>query len=258
MNDYRNINELLTNTKANKSAFVDYLLEYVDGDYHCLDKIADNEIFAFSSFAFKFKHIFALAILLKIHEKIDTSNYTNSFSEEFQTIIQQEYEEFGNLLFYIRHSLPKDLIFYNCQKYINGNGIIQNKWKYPNDILDDLKNQQIILNSKQHMMREENEELLCLLEEAKKELNENKLKMEEKMKDFDDLCHMLDVAKIELEENKLHMKKIENENDELRHLLEDAKKELVEKKLKEDKIKKLITELPLSVYNLAILSKMKK
>lgn len=137
MNDYKDLEELISQTETNKSAFVDYLLEYVDGDYHCLDGSADNEISAFSTFTHTFKHIYALAILLKLQEKFDNSKFAMSFSDEFKNEIKLECEEFGNILFYIRQSLPSDILYENCVKYKRGNGIISNKWSYLNDILDD-------------------------------------------------------------------------------------------------------------------------
>lgn len=136
MTDFKNISDLISSTEANKSAFVDYLLEYVEGDYQCLDGSASNEILAFSSFALKFKHIYALAILLKLQEATDTSNFAKAFSDEFQINIKKESEELVNLLFYIRHSLPEDLFYKNCDKFKYGNGIIQNEWNYPYDIID--------------------------------------------------------------------------------------------------------------------------
>ena len=171
MNDYKDINDLISSTDTNKSAYVDYLLEYAEGDYHCLDGSADNEILAFSSFAIKFKHIYALAILLKLQESIDTSKFAKAFSYDFQIIIKKESEELENLLFYIRHSLPEDFFRNNCDKFKNGNGIIQNKWNYPYDIIE-MQEKQIEMQEKQirYLMEEcqgeRFQERICVLLET--------------------------------------------------------------------------------------------
>lgn len=190
MNDYKDINDLISSTETNKSAYVDYLLEYAEGDYHCLDGSADNEILAFSSFALKFKHVYALAILLKLQETTDTSKFAKAFSDEFQINIKIESEELENLLFYIRHSLPEDLFHNNCVKFKNGNGIIPDKWNYPYDIIEHqektielLEHELSIIEDKYHgIIDEQNSiidklrhELLITTEKLEKERSERQL-----------------------------------------------------------------------------------
>lgn len=201
MNDYKDINDLISSTEANKSAYVDYLLEYAEGDYHCLDGSADNEILAFSSFALKFKHVYALAILLKLQETTDTSKFAKAFSNEFQINIKIESEELENLLFYIRNSLPEDLFHNNCDKFKNGNGIIKNKWNYPYDIIEMQEKQ--IRYLMEECQGERFQERIC-------DLRQTLLVMENKLEDLK--------RRLEIEENKCAYYK---------HSLVDIKDQLV-------------------------------
>ena len=235
MNDYKDINDLISSTEANKSAYVDYLLEYVEGDYHCLDGSADNEIFAFSSFALKFKHIYALATLLKLQEATDTSQFSKAFSDEFQINIKQESEELENLLFYIRHSLPEDLLYNNCERFRSGNGVIQNKWNYPYDILG---KQEKIIESLKH-------ELSNIKDKYRGIINEQEIIIEE-------LRHELSIVK---DKHHVILCELQCKVEELKCELAKERSECEEYKHKFDRIKEQITKLAAVNPGLAIMLK---
>lgn len=98
--DFNSIEDLITKTEGNKSAFVDYLLEYLDGDYHCLDKIVGKEIALYFEWASNYKHLFSLTILCiigsKLKEKTDNDivSFIDSFTKEFCQELEKEWVKF--------------------------------------------------------------------------------------------------------------------------------------------------------------------
>lgn len=98
--DFNSVEDLITRTEGNKSAFVDYLLEYLDGDYHCLDKIAGEEIALYSEWALNYKYLFSLMVLCIIDsrqkKKTDSNvaGFVNSFAKEFGQELKKEWIKF--------------------------------------------------------------------------------------------------------------------------------------------------------------------
>ena len=100
MKDFSGVSDLLTKLYNDKSLFVDFLLEYRNGGYHCLDGIVDQEMTTYGEWAFDYRHVFALAILSLIKSRTaeadanDVSSFINSFSEEFTTQLNRELKRF--------------------------------------------------------------------------------------------------------------------------------------------------------------------
>lgn len=95
MKDFKDIQDLLNSTKHNKYAFVDYLLEYLDGDYHCLDFTVRSAIINNKDWSLKYKHLFSLMILKKIENsttdsKDDVTEFLNSFVRDFDGELRKE------------------------------------------------------------------------------------------------------------------------------------------------------------------------
>lgn len=97
--DFNSVEDLIRKTEGNKSAFVDYLLEYLDGDYHCLDKIAGKEIALYFGWASNYKHLFSLTILCIIESRLkkkadnNISSFIKSFTKEFSQELDKEWEK---------------------------------------------------------------------------------------------------------------------------------------------------------------------
>lgn len=95
MKDYKDIQDLLNSTRRNKYAFVDYLLEYLDGDYHCLDFTVRNVLLENKDWSLKYKHLFSLLILKAIENsgidiKDDVRGYMDSFVRDYNNELRKE------------------------------------------------------------------------------------------------------------------------------------------------------------------------
>lgn len=95
MKDFKDIQDLLNSTKHNKYVFVDYLLEYLDGDYHCLDFTARSVIIKNTNWSLKYKHLFSLMILKTIENsaidiKDDVTGFLNSFVQDYNKELRKE------------------------------------------------------------------------------------------------------------------------------------------------------------------------